>query len=80
MESTAADAMPDDTDLTSQAPETEQASTESTGDPTSETSCEPGAAEANPVLELALKDLQDRRDALQTEITTLTSRKEQLET
>ena len=76
MESTAADAMPDDTDLTPQAPEPEQASAESNG----ETSTEPAAAEANPVLELALKDLQDRRDALQAEITALTSRKEQLET
>ena len=80
MESTAADAMPDDTDLTSQAPETEQASTESTGDPTSATSCDPDAAETNPVMELALKDLQIRRDALEAEITALTSRKEQLET
>ncbi|MCB4400106.1 DUF3086 domain-containing protein [Synechococcus sp. MU1625] len=80
MESTAADAMPDDTDLTSQAPETEQASTESTGDPNSATSCEPDAAETNPVMELALKDLQIRRDALEAEITALTSRKEQLET
>ena len=62
MESTAADAMPDDTDLTPQAPEPEQA-----------------PAEANPVMELALKDLQDRRDALQAEITSLASRKEQLE-
>lgn len=32
------------------------------------------------MLELALKDLQDRRDALQAEITALASRKEQLET
>ena len=76
MESTAADAMPDDTDLTPQAPEPEQAPAESSG----ETSTEPAVAEANPVLELALKDLQDRRDALQAEITALTSRKEQLET
>ena len=37
MESTAADAMPDDTDLTPQEPETEQAPAESTGDPSSET-------------------------------------------
>ena len=76
MESTAADAMPDDTDLTPQAPEEDQAPAESNG----EISAEPAAAEANPVLELALKDLQERRDALQAEITALTSRKEQLET
>jgi hypothetical protein len=68
--------MPDDTDLTPQAPEPEQAPAESNG----ETSTEPAAAEPNPVLELALKDLQDRRDALQVEITALASRKEQLET
>ena len=33
----------------------------------------------NPVVELALKDLQSRRDALSAEITLLTNRKEQLE-
>ena len=59
MESTAADAMPDDTDLTPQAPEPEQAPAESSG----ETSTDPAGAEANPVMELALKDLQERRDA-----------------
>ena len=52
MESTAADAMPDDTDLTPQAPEPEQAPAESSGDtstePASATSTEPAAAEANP--------------------------------
>ena len=64
--------MPDNTDLTPKAPEPEQAPAES--------SAEPAAAESNPVLELALKDLQDRRDALQAEITALASRKEQLET
>ena len=34
----------------------------------------------NPVVELALKDLQSRRDALSAEITQLTNRKQQLET
>ena len=76
--------MPDDTDLTPQAPEPEQAPAESSGDtssePASATSTEPAAAEANPVIELALKDLQQRRDALEAEITALTSRKAQLET
>ena len=83
MESTAADAMPDDTDLTPQAPEPEQAPAESSGetrtDPASTTGAEPSAAEANPVMELALKDLQERRNALQAEITALSSRKQQLE-
>ena len=83
MESTAADAMPDDTDLTPQAPEPEQAPAESIDDsssqPASTTSAEP-AAETNPVMELALKDLQKRRNALQAEITALSSRKQQLET
>ena len=87
MESTAADAMPDDTDLTPQAPEPEQAPAEMSGDTsadpantTSATSTEPAAAEVNPVMELALKDLQDRRDALEAEINALSSRKQQLET
>jgi len=75
--------MPDDTDLNPQAPEPEQAPAEASGDtssaPASETSSEPTAAESNPVFELALKDLQARRDALEAEITALTSRKEQLE-
>ena len=69
MESTAADAMPDDTDLTPQAPEPEQAPAESSGetstDPAGATGAEPATAEANPVMELALKDLQERRDALE---------------
>jgi len=71
MESTAADAMPDDTDLTHQAPEPEQAP--------EETSAEPATAETNPVMELALKDLQQRRDALEAEVSALSSRKQQLE-
>ena len=66
MESTAADAMPDDTDLTPQAPDTEPSPNEAT-------------AEANPVMQLALKDLQQRRDALEAEIAEMTSRKQQLE-
>ena len=62
MESTAADAMPDDTDLTPKAPDTE-----------------PSPSDANPVMELALKDLQQRRDALEAEIAEMSSRKQQLE-
>ncbi len=62
MESTAADAMSDDTALTPQAPDTE-----------------PSASADNPVMELALKDLQQRRDALEAEIAEMTSRKQQLE-
>ena len=67
MESTAADAMSDDTDLTPQEPITEPSPSEAT------------AEEANPVMELALKDLQSRRDALEAEIAELTNRKAQLE-
>ena len=62
MESTASDAMPDDTDLTPQAPDTE-----------------PSPSADNPLMELALKDLQQRRDALEAEIAEMTSRKQQLE-
>ena len=62
MESTAADAMPDDTALTPQASDTE-----------------PSPSADNPVMELALKDLQQRRDALEAEIAEMTSRKQQLE-
>ena len=76
--------MPDDTDLTPQAPEPEQPPAETSGDtsaePANTTSTEPAATEANPVMELALKDLQDRRDALEAEINALSSRKQQLET
>ena len=62
MESTAADAMSDDTALTPQAPDTE-----------------PSASADNPVMELALKDLQQRRDVLEAEISELSKRKQQLE-
>ena len=60
--------MPDDTDLTPQAPEPEQAPAEASGDtstePASATSTEPAAAEANPVMELALteQEWQERRN------------------
>ncbi len=86
--------MPDDTDLTPHAPEPEQAPAETSGEPAQnpptrqhqrqvdshEPAPSPPAAEANPVMELALKDLQDRRDALEAEINALSSRKQQLET
>lgn len=74
--------MPDNTDLTPQAPEPEpeQAPAQSSSGAPFETNSNPTAAEANPVMELALNDLQERRDALKAEIAALTSRKEQLET
>ena len=62
MESTAADAMSDDTAQTPQASDTE-----------------PSPSADNPVMELALKDLQQRRDSLEAEIAEMTSRKQQLE-
>ena len=69
MESTATDAMPDDTDQTSQQPTSEPA----------EVATAQEEANPNPVMELALKDLQARRDALEAEIAELTSRKQQLD-
>jgi hypothetical protein len=66
MERTAADAMSDDNDLTPQEPEAQPSPTEA-------------PAEANPVMELALKDLQQRRDVLEAEISELSKRKQQLE-
>ena len=66
MERTAADAMSDDNDLTPQEPEAQPLPTEA-------------PAEANPVMELALKDLQQRRDVLEAEINELSKRKQQLE-
>lgn len=62
MESTAADAMSDDTAPTPQASD-----------------IEPSPSADNPVMELALKDLQQRRDSLEAEIAEMTSRKQQLE-
>lgn len=62
MESTAADAMSDDTAPIPQASDTE-----------------PSPSADNPVMELALKDLQQRRDSLEAEIAEMTSRKQQLE-
>ena len=61
--------MTDDTDITPQANSAEETPPES----------DQTAMTQSPLIELALKDLQDRRDALETEITALTSRKEQLE-
>ena len=66
MERTAADAMSDDNDLTPQEPEAQPLPTAA-------------PAEANPVMELALKDLQQRRDGLEAEISELSKRKQQLE-
>ena len=75
MESTAADAMPDDTDLNPQEPETEQ----SPADAGVEQEAEAFTPELNAVVELALKDLKERRDALEKEISELAQRKQQLE-
>ena len=69
MESTATDAMPDDTDQTSQQPTSE----------TAEVATAQEEANPNPVMELALKDLQARRDTLEAEIAELTSRRRQLD-
>ena len=67
--------MPDDTDLTPQEP----VSTESPEEAHSEQQASTAAASDNPVLALALKDLQSRRDALEAEIRELANRKQQLE-
>ena len=75
MESTAADAMPDDTDLNPQEPETEQ----SPADAGVQQEAEASTPELNAVVELALKDLKERHDALEKEISELAQRKQQLE-
>ena len=58
--------MPDDTDLTPQEPATQEPDPQPQGHA--------------PLVQLALTELQERRDALQQEIETLTQRKQQLET
>ena len=75
MESTAADAMPDDTDLTPQVPDTELSPAENAEEQKDAASTQ----EPNPVMELALKDLQERRDTLEQEINALSKRKQQLD-
>ena len=62
--------MPDDTDLTAEPTETAPAVEDAT-------STEPSASDA--LINLALKDLQAQRDALEAEIAEMTSRKQQLE-
>ncbi len=62
--------MPDDTDLTAEPTEATSAVEEAT-------STEPSASDA--LINLALKDLQAQRDALEAEIAEMTSRKQQLE-
>ena len=57
--------MPDDTDLTPQDPATQEPDPQPQGH--------------EPLVQLALSELQERRDALQQEIETLTQRKQQLE-
>ncbi|QNI95291.1 hypothetical protein SynA15127_02227 [Synechococcus sp. A15-127] len=76
MERTAADAMPDDTDLTPQEPEPAETTTDTSTETSTDTTAE---TDANPVMALALKDLQERRDALERDIQELTNRKQQLE-
>ena len=75
MESTAGDAMPDDTDLTPQDPDTELSPAENAAEQKDAASTQ----EPNPVMELALKDLQERRDTLEQEINALSKRKQQLD-
>ena len=58
MERTAADAMPDDTDLTPQEPEPAETTTDTSTETSTDTTAE---TDANPVMALALKDLQERR-------------------
>ena len=67
--------MPDNTDLAPQDP----VLTESTEETHSEEHTSTAAASDHPVLALALKDLQSRRDALEAEIRELANRKQQLE-
>ena len=57
--------MPDDTDLTPQDPATQE--------------LDPQPQGHDPLIQLALTELQERRDALQQEIEALTQRKQQLE-
>ena len=76
MERTAADAMPDDIDLTPQEPEPAETTTDTTTETSTDTTAE---TDANPLMALALKDLQERRNALERDIQELTNRKQQLE-
>ena len=77
--------MPDDTDLTPQDSADPQPSSEANSETTSEPTAggnahRSTAAETGPLIELALKDLQGRREDLERDIAELTSRKQQLET
>ena len=77
--------MPDDTDLTPQDSADPQPSSEANSETTSEPTAGDAAhrstaAETGPLIELALKDLQGRREDLERDIAELTSRKQQLET
>lgn len=65
--------MPDDTDLTPQEPALQEAAPQPQ-EP------DPQPQGHAPLIQLALTELQERRDALQQEIDTLTQRKQQLET
>lgn len=65
--------VPDDTDLTPQEPAPQEA------DPQPQEP-DPQPQGHGPLIQLALTELQERRDALQQEIETLTQRKQQLET
>ena len=78
------EAMNNDTDQASETTPTAEAAVDQPGEGSaveaaSEIALAEDPAPDNPVVELALKDLQSRRDALSAEITLLTNRKEQLE-
>ena len=80
MENQELEAINNGTDQTPEAPPTADAAVDQPDE-----ASDVGAADENqpapdnPVVELALKDLQSRRDELSTEITLLTNRKQQLE-
>ena len=78
------EAMNNDTDQTPEETPTAEAAVDQQAEvpaveAASEIALTEDPAPDNPVVELALKDLQSRRDALSAEITLLTNRKEQLE-
>ena len=75
------EAMNNENDQTPEVTPTPEAEAASEIAPTEDQAPEPDPSPApdNPVLELALKDLQSRRDELSAEITLLTNRKQQLD-
>ena len=75
--------MPDDTDLTAQdAPQADEAPSQEPSSATPTQSAPSGADEptaSESLIQLALSELQERRDALLSEVDVLTERKLQLE-